>query len=63
MIGIIWAIVDGTISFMVDKIFNAWFMGISPAQNAVNEETKMAQDVADAPDQAQAVKDLDDDKV
>lgn len=53
---------EGTISFMVDKIFNAWFMGISPAQNAVNEEAKMAQDIADAPDQAQAVKELGNDK-
>ena len=49
------------------KLFNdlGWLknIGESPEQHALDEQRKMGQDVADTPDQAQAVKDLEDDKV
>jgi hypothetical protein len=40
-------------------LLGRFFKPASPAQQAVDTETKMAQDVADAPDRAQTVKELD----
>ncbi len=47
-------------AWLAEKLFlGRFFAKPSPAQQAVNIETKMAQDVADAPDRAQTVKELD----
>jgi hypothetical protein len=51
-------------AWLLEKTFLArFFMKPSPEQSAVNTETAMAQAVADAPDQSEAVKELRDDKV
>jgi hypothetical protein len=62
MLSIFWAIVDGIVSFWAKNVLERLFPAKSPTQVAVNTEAKMGQDIADKPDQEQAVKRLESDE-
>lgn len=53
-------LLEAVLSFFAKRILGVVFPQKSPAQEAVDAETKMAQIVADTPDKATAVEALED---
>jgi hypothetical protein len=53
-------LLEAVLSFFAKRILGAVFPEKSPAQEAVDTETKMAQAVADTPDKAAAIQELED---
>lgn len=59
MLGVL-AVLASLGAWIAEHTFLARWINKSPGQQAVNAQRKMAQDQVDAPDQAQAVKILED---
>jgi hypothetical protein len=60
MLSLIFSIIKNTIPFWVSKLYSFLFPVKSTEVEAVSVETKMGQDIADEPSQAEAVKELKD---
>jgi len=63
MLVVILEIIKGALEFCIERILGIIFPTENPAQKCACEENKMAQDIADKPDQAEAVRKLEDDDV
>jgi hypothetical protein len=63
MFSVLWAILTGTVSCITEWAWGFVLGHKSPAQEAIDTETKMGQDIADEPDQAGAVEKLEHDDV